>query len=224
MTRTSRPVLRAPLQELLDDRLPETQVQRIWRTLENSPARRARRSWPQSQGWAAAAAAAAVIAISIGAGGSLYSSTRPLPLAVRGAGTLEPSRTLGGAGEASHRLTDGSSIQLDSAARLSVLANDGHTFAVNLQFGRARFDVKAGGPRRWRIDCGEVGVEVAGASVSIDRAASGVSVRVEHGSVRVRGARVPSGEQHLTTGQRSYIASTRVADAAGIAESAERSR
>ncbi|HKP60643.1 MAG TPA: FecR family protein, partial [Polyangiales bacterium] len=170
--------LRAPIKQLLDDRLPEVMVQRIWRELQPAPKRERLPLW--------AAAAAVLLGLAGWAGWRAFEQVRgPDPLALRGAAadTLAPANVLGGATASVWRLDDGSQITLAEASRLQVVANGHGAFVARLERGRGRFDVRPGGPRRWRIDCGELSVEVVGTSFSVARSARLVSVAVNHGIV-----------------------------------------
>lgn len=96
---------------------------------------------------------------------------------------------------------DGSSIQMNQGAALSVLNNEGSSFITKLNEGRARFSVQPGGPRRWVIEAGDVSVEVVGTVFTVERDARGTSVSVERGTVIVNG-NVPNGAVTLTRGMR----------------------
>jgi transmembrane sensor len=126
-------------------------------------------------------------------------------LAIAGADALGPSRVLDGNVASVWPLSDGSRIQLAPESRLEVLENSGDAFAMRLESGRGDFEVKPGGPRRWRIECGEMIVEVVGTSFVVDRDARGVSVEVRHGVVRVRSARIAGGMQRLAAGAHLYL-------------------
>jgi transmembrane sensor len=111
-------------------------------------------------------------------------------------------------------LTDGSIVTLIAGARLRVLENDSTAVLALLGAGEARFDVQPGGPRRWTIECGVAAVEVVGTRFAIRRESGRVRVAVEHGTVLVRGDRVPEHVQKLTDGE-----TLDVAEASGPAES-----
>jgi len=103
-------------------------------------------------------------------------------------------------------LDDGSSIDVADGAELAVVTNDAARFTVALRTGRGRFSVAPGGPRRWRVDAGDVSVEVVGTVFGVAREASGaVRVDVERGAVVVRSERVPGGSARLTAGERLVV-------------------
>lgn len=187
--------LRAPLKVLLDEPLPELQVQRIWRRLHAPAApRRKRRILLLS------AAACVLIA-------GLFTLRPAPPLAVNEAGALTPTQVLGGEYPTHWPLTDGSRIELGAATRLEIVRNTGSDFAVELAAGHAGFDVQPGGPRRWSIRAGELRVEVVGTSFVVERDTRGVAVQVRHGVVLVRGPGVENGVQRLVAGQRVFVES-----------------
>jgi transmembrane sensor len=102
-------------------------------------------------------------------------------------------------------LTDGSRIVLDPGARVQPLENTGRSVVVLLRHGRAVFDVKPGGPRKWSIEAGLATVEVVGTRFAVTRAPDRVTVEVEHGVVLVRGDRVANRVQRLVAGERLEI-------------------
>jgi transmembrane sensor len=92
----------------------------------------------------------------------------------------------GGDAGGTARLSDDSVITLDKGAQVRVLENTDTAFTMVLTRGAAVFDVKPGGPRRWRVELGCGAVEVVGTRFSIDRGEARVIVRVERGAVLVR--------------------------------------
>jgi len=176
--------LRAPIRELLDASLEEARVQRMWRGLQQRPTRTPRRF----------AVAGALVAASALCVLLFLRSADAGPLAPLGAGTLAFDRAM-------TVLSDGSQIELAADTRLQLLENNGHSFSLQLQHGRARFDVTPGGPRRWRMECGLATVTVVGTELTIERSTSELRVEVKHGIVEVRGERVPGGVRRLTAGQ-----------------------
>ena len=111
------------------------------------------------------------------------------------------------------RLADRSVITLAPGARIAPTANDASRFELALARGHARFEVEPGGPRRWRIDCGPVIVEVIGTVFEIDRDETRIRVSVEHGIVAVRGERVPGGTRRLGAGESIEIVLREIAAA-----------
>jgi transmembrane sensor len=192
--------LQAPIRQLIDDRLPEARVHRMWRELQQARARSRRRAWLLPL-----VAAAAACLLGLSGWFALRVAPTPGALALSGSDTLGPSRVLGADGPTAWPLSDGSRIQLDGASRLRVLENTDRAFAARLESGHGSFEVQPGGPRRWRIDCGGLRVEVVGTGFSVDRDAHGVGVEVRHGVVRVRSPRLVGGAQRLAAGERLYL-------------------
>jgi transmembrane sensor len=157
----------------------------MWRGLQQRPTQPARH-------WLVVGAALAVLAL------FLLRSSDAGPLAARGATTLAFDRP-------STVLSDGSRIELAANSQLQLLENNGQSFALQLQRGRARFAVTPGGPRRWRMECGLASVSVVGTELTIERSPSTLRVEVAHGIVEVRGQRVPGGVQRLSAGQALQI-------------------
>jgi transmembrane sensor len=202
--------LRAPIRQLLDDRLPEAQVQRIWREVQRKEHRRSPRAWLMPL-----MAATSLLLLGLAGWLGLRSVRDSGALAIHGAPALGSSHVLGADVATVWPLDDGSRIQLAGASRLQVLENTGHTFVARLESGRGEFEVKPGGPRRWRIDCGALSVEVIGTGFVIDRSARSVSVAVRHGVVRVRSAQIAGGVQRLSAGERLDVPAELQLSAAG---------
>jgi transmembrane sensor len=102
-------------------------------------------------------------------------------------------------------LDDGSRVRLDPKTRLAPLENTSHSVVFLLGSGRASFDVRPGGPRRWSIEAGLATVEVVGTRFTVSRTQTQVTVEVERGVVLVRGERVPDRVQRLEAGGRLQI-------------------
>jgi transmembrane sensor len=102
-------------------------------------------------------------------------------------------------------LEDGSRIELGREARLEPLDNTDRSVVVLLAAGRAVFDIRPGGPRRWSIEAGLATVEVVGTRFAVSRSPSRLVVEVERGLVLVRGERVPDRVQRLAAGARLEI-------------------
>jgi transmembrane sensor len=117
-------------------------------------------------------------------------------------------------------LSDGSALELGAGARFEPLESTGTTFIGVLQRGRAAFDVRPGGPRRWQIECGLATVEVVGTRFSCDRAPGRLRVAVEHGVVLVRGERVPDRARRLGAGEAIEV----VAGAESVVEAEQAGR
>lgn len=101
-------------------------------------------------------------------------------------------------------LDDGSRIEVDRG-RLTTLENTERSLVLLLAEGRASFDVRPGGPRRWSIEAGLATVEVVGTRFTVTRGADHVVVEVERGVVLVRGATVASRVQRLIAGERLVV-------------------
>ncbi len=201
--------LDAPEQQPLSGSLAggptEGEVVRMWQRLREPPARV---PWWRRRAYFAATFAVASLAVVLlvtlsglrAPSNALRAPSGPLPSTLHA--DRAPTRVA---------LSDGSSILLEATARLDVLGNDERTFVTTLRRGKATFDVKPGGPRRWVVEAGLVSVEVLGTRFSVRRDATAVTVSVEHGTVLVRGDIVGS-ERRLTAGQslvaRSDAAST----------------
>jgi transmembrane sensor len=190
--------MQEPIRDVLDDSVSEEAVQRVWRGV------RRRRSAPVRSGgrrYVLALASAALMAIVV----LVFALRAPSghgPLLEASGRTLN---SLGATAASSTPLSDGSRIDLGPGAELEVLDNDESSFVCVLRRGRGTFEVKPGGPRRWRVEAGALRVEVIGTRFTVDRAKARVSVSVERGTVLVRGDRVPDGVQKLTAGSRLVI-------------------
>jgi transmembrane sensor len=172
-------------------------IDRVWRGVQRKRAARARRA-PRARWIAVIAAAAAAVFLIVWPEPSPFAVDRgELSLAGGGAiATLDAPEPSG----RDVTLSDGSHIELSSGARLEPLDNGPTRFSTLLARGRATFDVRPGGPRRWVIECGLVSVEVLGTRFSVERRADGARIEVERGVVLVRGERVPDHVQRLTAG------------------------
>ena len=197
--------LRAPLRLTLDDLPSEQEIQRIWKTVQKRRARRQMRHELRPAAWVGVAFAAVCAAL------LLLSWVRPVskagPLTVAGETS---GRTLGQVmGDPSDagvvELSDGSRIVLDPDARLEILENSSRTFSVALRAGRAAFEVRPGGPRRWTVEAGLATVEVVGTRFTVTRSPEAVDVSVERGVVVVRGEGVPDHVRKLVAGERLVV-------------------
>lgn len=98
-------------------------------------------------------------------------------------------------------MSDGSRVTLSGGARFEPLLSTATSFVAMLQNGRADFEVRPGGPRRWQIECGLATVEVVGTGFSCAREPGRLRVSVQHGAVLVRGDQVRDRAQRLGAGQ-----------------------
>ncbi|MBP8809532.1 MAG: FecR domain-containing protein [Kofleriaceae bacterium] len=191
---------RAPIERELTPALDEAELAQVWRRVRDVQA--TRRAVPRRrlyQGIAVCALAVAAVAVVVA-----WPRSRVAPGALAGEVALAPGAQL--AEPRTIALADGSHLELATAARLEVLANEGDKFVTAVRRGRVRFDVRPGGPRRWVVETDLATVEVVGTAFSVDRGAGALAVEVERGVVLVRGERVPGRIVRLTAGQRIEVA------------------
>ncbi|MGC4086658.1 MAG: FecR family protein [Polyangiaceae bacterium] len=186
-----------PLRELLDDDVSEAAIQRIWKGVRRPRAARVLLKRRYLVGLVSAAAVALLALVWLRA-----PHAEPGPLREANG---HPLNALGALAASSTWLADGSHIDLGPGSALEVLDNDASSFVCVLRRGRGSFDVKPGGPRRWRVEAGALSVEVVGTRFSVERSDERVNVDVEHGTVLVRGERVPDGVQKLTAGSHLLV-------------------
>lgn len=162
-----------PLASVLDAKLSEPRVRRVWRGVERRIYTGPRRFEPA---WLLFTA---VVALGV------YFLARPSPtfLGLEGGGVLAAERATE---DLTLAFTDGSTIDLTRGAEILTTRNDARRMELTLERGVARFSVTPGGPRRWRIACGVADIEVVGTAFTLARSDEGLRVRVEHGLVRVR--------------------------------------
>jgi transmembrane sensor len=98
-------------------------------------------------------------------------------------------------------LSDGSRIRLSPGARIEPLQSSGATFSAIVTQGRADFDVRPGGSRRWVVECGLATIEVLGTVFACEREPGRLRVVVRRGVVLVRGERVPDRARRLSAGE-----------------------
>jgi transmembrane sensor len=103
-------------------------------------------------------------------------------------------------------LSDGSRIRLSPGAHFEPLGSSGDSFSAMVTRGRADFDVRPGGPRRWIIECGLATVEVVGTAFACERGPGRLRVLVSRGVVLVRGDRVPDRARRLSAGEALEVA------------------
>jgi transmembrane sensor len=205
-----------PLRDSLRDPTDDEALQRIWLGVDARFPRRARRPPP-------ARAVALVLALSGALGAIVYwrHDTGPLRLSDgRAVAAVEAP-----ADGASLSMSDGSTVQLGPGARLAPLESSDTLFVAALERGRATFEVRPGGPRRWRIECGLATVEVIGTRFSCERTPGRLRVAVQRGAVLVSSERIPDRVRRVAAGasldvvEASSVETTRVpAPAAGVAE------
>jgi ferric-dicitrate binding protein FerR (iron transport regulator) len=84
------------------------------------------------------------------------------------------------------RFADGSTAELrDRHSALALAAPEAGVLATRLEAGEARFSIVRDETRRFRVQAGEVMVEVLGTQFTVERLGAGARVAVERGRVRV---------------------------------------
>lgn len=83
-----------------------------------------------------------------------------------------------------HAFSDGSRVAVEDGA-LAVVSNTSSDILLELSDGRARFDIRPGGLRRWSVRAGPVTVLVLGTSFTVVRAGPVARVEVHRGVVSV---------------------------------------
>ncbi|MBN2575656.1 MAG: FecR domain-containing protein [Deltaproteobacteria bacterium] len=179
-----------PLKDHLRDPVHEGVLRRIAQGIDaRSPA--CRRRWAMPLAMAAAAATAA--------GALLFFHRAPGPLLLADGSAL--IAVAAGPVAKDLALSDGSRIRLAPGARLEPLASSGVAFSAMVARGRADFEVRPGGSRRWTVECGMATVEVLGTAFACERGPGRLRVVVSRGVVLVRGERVPDRARRLLAGQ-----------------------
>jgi transmembrane sensor len=184
--------LQFPLNDHLEEARDEAALARMWQGIDARYPRRRRRR-------ASTIVFASTLAL-VGAAGAFLLARRdagPLRFADgRALATVEAP-----AGGAMVPLSDGSRVELWGGARFAPLESSGSLFVAVLESGSAGFDVRPGGPRRWRIECGLATVEVVGTHFTCDRSPGRLRVAVQRGVVLVTGERVPDRVRRLAAGE-----------------------
>lgn len=194
----------------LRDEPDEARVHRMWRAIEARRAERPVRSRARSFAFAAAGmAAVAILAVRFVTGTVPSPHGGPLTLVD---GSPLPAQFDVRSGPRVVSFSDASRLELRRGTRLDVVESSASSVGFALRHGAVSFSVTPDGPRRWRIDCGEVSVEVVGTVFRVERDEAGVRVAVERGAVAVRGLGVSDGVQRLGAGGRLQV-SRRLASA-----------
>lgn len=183
------------------DEQPEPRVRRMWRAIDG---RRAARVAPTRRrlgvlGVALAAACALAFvgfaALRAGGPGALtLAHGRPLP-----------SRFVSGSSSTLAEFSDASTLRLAPRTLVDVIESSDRSIGFALREGFVRVSVTPHGPRRWRIDCGNVQVEVVGTVFTVQRSSRSVVVAVARGAVVVRGEGVPDRVVRLVAGERVEV-------------------
>lgn len=170
--------MKLPVRDLLRSEPPPFDDKALWLRVETK-----RRNLPRRR---------AFLVLSVAAAALLFVGIRRFGASVLQLSGGEPIHVLLASESArTFTLTDGSRIELSSGASVHAVSNEPSRILWALHQGKATFDVKPGGGRLWLVEAGLVTVEVVGTRFSVERFASRVDVRVERGSVVVRGERVP---------------------------------
>jgi transmembrane sensor len=189
-------LLRAPLGRHLRRPLDDLAQQRLWLRVRAPRAAR-RRTGLLLAAAAALAVIVALVVVGRDPGGPLRLDADRVVLEVAADGApLEVAAS------------DGSSMRLSPRTRVEVIENDDEAFATLVTAGRARFEVKPGGSRRWTVDCGAFVVEVVGTVFEVERDAGAARVSVERGEVVVRGEAVPGRIVRVRAGEDLTVPAT----------------
>jgi transmembrane sensor len=188
--------LPVPVRGLLDETLTEATVKKAWGRLDARRAARAKRPAFRSV-WRAALVGAA---IAVAAALLWLRPVTPSPLALIDGRDVPQSLQ---AVTAPFSFDDGSRIDMTPETRLDLLESTPRVFSLALRAGQASFEVHPGGPRRWKIECGPVTVEVVGTHFDVTRDEHHVRVSVQHGAVLVSGEPVP--DQVVRLGPNQFI-------------------
>lgn len=202
--------------DALRDRADEARVQRMWAAID---ARRDLASRRSGRRWVPVGLSVAGVVVLVG--GLLVG------LVAFGGGEGEPGPLRLANGEPLPRalaadvaLSDGSTVRVGPGARLDLLENGVEAVSFALREGRARFEVRPGGPRAWRVECGRASVHVVGTVFEVDRSAEGVRVVVERGAVVVRGPGVPDHAQRLEAGASLLVPASLATPGEAVADAA----
>jgi transmembrane sensor len=117
-------------------------------------------------------------------------------------------------GFARARLTDGSTVELNTGTRLKVQMDD-ESRRVELVAGEATFSVAHDADRPFIVNAGEATVRAVGTRFNVRRRAESVDVLVTQGKVRVARARYPAGPEAsnsalVSAGESALIAATHI--------------
>jgi transmembrane sensor len=187
-----------PLRGALKTEADEARVKRMWDRIEERRGPRLPVERRLGLTTAAVVLAAAAVALVVVGPGSIPGADEGGPVALTQA---DGSPLTGRLGDGVTSLADRSSVDVATGGHVDVLESSPRAVGFALRSGRADFTVTPGGPRAWRVECGDVTVEVVGTVFSVDREGARVEVAVERGSVLVRGPRVPDRVQRLEAGQ-----------------------
>ncbi|HEX4337335.1 MAG TPA: FecR domain-containing protein [Polyangiaceae bacterium] len=189
--------LPVPVRKTFDDELDDAALGRLWNRVA---AARNKKTVPAARTWTAAFVSA-IIAAAIALFLARSFATFPLHLA---SGADVPAHLATGA--AIHlSFDDTSTLDASAGTELDLLESSGQAFATAMRGGIATWDVRPGGPRLWRIECGPVTVEVVGTRFTVERQPRFVRVAVARGAVLVRGEPVPDRVVRVAAGEAIVI-------------------
>jgi transmembrane sensor len=171
---------------------PETR-ERVWRGVAKKASPAPRRSVYRPVG-------GVVIAVAAAAALMWWTGSDPAEGLVTESGDPLRSTWMTAERAESTRLSDGSRVEVAGESVLEVVANDAHVFSTVVRGGRARFEVRPGGRRRWLVEAGPARVEVVGTVFTVERRQESTRVVVERGRVVVRGPSLPDGVVVLGAG------------------------
>jgi transmembrane sensor len=195
--------LRYPLKERLHDVVTERALQRVWSGIDDR--QRARAPRRLARGLLLLAFAGLAVAIGVVLGLALRAREPAPPRMADG----RPFAAVDAATRAVLALDDGSAIRLWPGTRLEPLEGGAAgAFGLRLVRGEARFDVRAGGPRRWLVECGLASVEAVDAEFHCARGASRLRVSVERGTALAKGEAVPEHMRWLSAGDSLELGET----------------
>ncbi len=190
--------LERPIKRTLARKLDDARLASVWRRVRDERLQ----ARPRRRRLVFAAVPLTLVAVALLVWLRVPATTAPLKLAdaspLSAIATTQQPRTVD--------LDDGSHITLSPGGLLQTVANRDRVFGTKLVHGRAEFEVRPGGPRRWLVHAGGVTVEVVGTHFTVDRAAHSVAVAVSRGEVLVRGKGVVGGAQSLRVGQSLQVA------------------
>lgn len=196
-----------PLAQYLDPPTDEARISRMWSAIRLAPEPRSRATWTLAA--IPLAAAAAVLGWFVWP----TAAVEPTPPAA----FLPPAAFEAAESGATFELADGSRIELEAHTLLTTIASDDQRFVTLLERGRATFEVRPGGSRRWVVESGLATIEVVGTVFEVERDDERVEVRVRRGVVLVRGERVPDRVVRLSAGEALTVTAARVIEAAAEA-------
>lgn len=183
-----------PIKRALRDETPDDEtVERLWEATRGK-LRPARPAWQRVALPATMVAVAATVLVLL-----FVRPWRAPELLVRADG--QPLSTMIATTPQVVALSDGTTIELETGARLEPMAERPGFASFRLDAGRARFAVPTSTSRRWSLDGGIAVIDFGGAAFAAWRQDGELEVRVFTGEVTLRGKAVPNGEKRLVAGE-----------------------